>query len=105
MFSSNLETVNIEKIDSVFVPLKESDRLATNCKIGIIEGMRDFNIQHFTKINQTNDKLFMEQIKNQEIKNQQLIMNDNIFTRVFVGGISIFGLYVLYNFLYKSKNK
>lgn len=95
--STNLKPVNLENINGIYVPLKQtSDTTNGSYKI---EGMRDFDIQNFINIHQKNDQRTIN-----ELKDRDLILNDNIFSRVFIGGISFFGLYVLYNFLYKTKN-
>jgi len=93
-----LGTVKLENINGIYVPLKQTDS-NNGYKIENIEGMRDFDIKSFMNINQKIDQKTIN-----ELTDRNLILNDNIFSRIFIGGISFFGLYVLYNFLYKTKN-
>jgi len=93
---SKLEPISLENINGIYVPLKQKDNNADGYKIENIEGMRDFNIQNFININQKIDKKVLNE--------RDLVLNDNIFSRVFVGGISFLGLYSLYILLYKMKN-
>jgi len=95
--NSNLGTINLENIDGVYVPLKQTDNTNDGYKIDNIEGMRDFDIKKFININQRIDQSIID-----SMNTQNLVLNDNIFSRVFVGGISLFGLYVLYGILYKT---
>ena len=98
--TNNLEPVNLENINGIYVPLKQTDNTVNGgYKIENIEGMRDFDIKKFINIHQKTNQITIN-----ELKTHDLILNDNIFSRVFIGGISFFGLYVLYNFLYKTKN-
>jgi hypothetical protein len=96
--NSKLGAINLENIDGVYVSLKQSDNINGGYKIENIEGMRDFDIKNFVNINQKIDQNALN-----DIRKQDLVLNDNIFTRVFIGGISFFGLYVLYSVLYKTK--
>jgi len=95
---SNLELVDLKNINGIYVPLKQTNNTADGYNIGNIEGMRDFDIKNFLNINQKVDQKILD-----ELNGQDLVLNDNIFSRVFIGGISFFGLYVLYIFLYKTK--
>lgn len=96
----NLEPVSLENIKGIYVPLKKTENTSKiGYKIENIEGMRDFDIKNFMNIHQNIDQKTIN-----ELKTRELVLNDNIFSRVFIGGISFFGLYVLYNFLYKTKN-
>lgn len=97
-FSNGDKTdITLEPINNVYVPLKtdENSRFATGLSINSNEGTRVFDIKNFKKIDQ----------KTEPIRKRHLVLNDNIFSRVFVGGISVFGIYILYNLLYKKGGK
>jgi hypothetical protein len=90
---SEKNAINIKAVNGIYVPLKKNEN-----KQKYTEGMSEIDINNFIKINQENEDKYLglNYIKGE----QQLILNDNITTRVFIGGISVFGVYILYKLLY-----
>jgi hypothetical protein len=88
-------SIAIKKIDTVFVPLKETDKHEESWHISSIEGMEDIQFQNFTHIRQR------EGTVPHHSAIQTIVLNDNIMTRLFVGGISAIGIFAVYNLLYK----
>jgi hypothetical protein len=99
VFNSSMNTpltnnIDIKNINGIYVPLKIEDK--NN------EELSDFNINNFIKINQNNN-LGLNDTNNCQLNPpRDLILNDNLSSRFFIGGISAFGLYILYNLLYKK---
>jgi len=93
--TNNLEknAINIKAVNGIYVPLKNNEN-----KQKYTEGLSEIDINNFIKINQkdNDNNLGLNYIKGE----QHLILNDNITTRVFIGGISVFGIYILYKLLY-----
>lgn len=85
--------INIKEINGMYVPLKKKEN---NQKY--TEGMSEIDINNFIKINPKNTDEYLE--LNYSKGEQDLILNDNIATRVFIGGISVFGVYILYKLLH-----
>ncbi len=98
---NNIQPVTIHPINNVYVPLKDNETTSNTSQLKIVtnEGMRDFDIKDFVKVNQKVDQTILNKLK---INN--LILKDNIFSRVFIGGFSICGIYILYNLLYKKRS-
>jgi len=99
--SNERQSVNINLIDGVFVPLKDEKMVAPAglAQVGSIRNEKGFDFEHILRIKQHTDDKTMK-----ELNVKHLVLNDTIFARIFIGGTSIFGLYVLYNLLYR-KNK
>jgi hypothetical protein len=120
--STEKQNVNIELIDGVYVPLrdKDTDKATGVAKIGNIHnegiaransvgddrifrnGMGEkeegFDFKDVLRVKQhTDDKML------KDMNARHLVLNDTPATRIFIGGASILGLYVLYNLLYKKK--
>ena len=92
------QNVNIDLIDGVFVPLKDEETVKPGvAKIGNIENEEGFEFKDVVQINQYTDHNTMN-----ELNVKHLIFDDTPVTRIFIGGVSIFGLYVLFNLLYKK---
>ena len=92
------QNVNIDLIDGVFVPLKNEDPVKPGvAKIVNIENEEGFEFKDVVQINQYADHSTMN-----ELNIKHLIFDDTPVTRIFIGGVSIFGLYVLFNLLYKK---
>jgi hypothetical protein len=90
--AASFTTVDIKRIDDVYVPLKETETDAQRGYISSIEGMKTIDFTDFKEIRQKS---------NLPLKTA-LIVNDNIMTRLFIGGISAIGLVALYKLLYRK---
>ena len=92
------QNVNIDLIDGVFVPLKNEETVKpVVAEISNIENEEGFEFKDVVQINQYTDQNTMN-----ELNVKRLIFDDTPVTRIFIGGISIFGLCVLFNLLYKK---
>ena len=91
--------IMIDKIDNIYIPLKETENICQNGYISSIEGMRDFNIKEFNIIKQNSDVSYINANKKTHLIVE---LNDNIMTRLFIGGISAVGVIAIYNLLYKK---
>jgi len=92
MNTPSTNNIDIKNINGVYVPLKKEDNEEET-----------IDINNFFKLNQNND-LAVNNTNDQfnPTNIQTLILNDNLSSRFFIGGISIVGIYILYNLLYKK---
>lgn len=92
------QNINIDLIDGIFVPLKDKETVKPGvAKIGNIENKEGFEFNDVVQINQ-----YIDHNTTNELTVKHLVFDDTPVTRIFIGGISIFGLYILFNLLYKK---
>jgi hypothetical protein len=98
--SNDKQTVNIDLIDGVYVPLKDEKTVTPHgvAKIVNMQNEEGFEFKDILHVNQRVDSKTMK-----DLRVKHLVMNDTPTARIFIGGVSVFGLYVLYNLLYKKK--
>lgn len=94
------QIVNIDLIDGVYVPLKNEKTVTTHgvAKIGNIHREEGFEFKNIIHVKQNTDNEMMN-----DLHIRHLVLNDTLTARIFIGGTSIFGLYILYNLLYNKK--
>jgi hypothetical protein len=94
------QTVDIELIDGVYVPLKDEKTVDHNgvAKVGNMHSEEGFEFKDILHVKQHTDNKMMD-----DLHVRHLVLNDTLTARIFIGGTSIFGLYVLYNLLYNKK--
>lgn len=100
-YTNNQPPVQIEvkPIKNEYIPLKTTDVQHKTNK-AFIEGMTDNNniIQYIINEQRTEPQKCLQQ---EQQKESQLILKDDITTRLFIGGISVIGLIAFFNLLYK----
>lgn len=94
------QIVNIDLIDGVYVPLKDEKTVTSHgvAKIGNIDKEEGFEFKDILHVKQHADNKMMN-----DLHVRQLVLNDTLTARIFIGGTSILGLYALYNLLYNKK--
>ena len=98
VFTSSMNTpttdnIDIININGIYVPLKKEDN----------NNEETSHINNFIKINQINDLANTnDNYQFNPTPLETLILNDNLSSRIFIGGISVVGIYILYNLLYKK---
>lgn len=88
-------TMTMNKMKNAYVPLKETDTNEQNIKMSVVDYA---TIKQLKTANENFKVMGVEQKRGDNI---QIGVKDTIATNIFVGGISLIGIYILHNLLYK----
>lgn len=92
------KTMSMTKIKNAYTPLKKTDKPVENVKIDL----NDFNsLKQFFLKKDKKENFEVMNITQLEQTPFQIKINDNVTTRIFIGGVSLMAIYVLHNLLYK----
>jgi hypothetical protein len=88
-------TMTMNKMKNAYIPLKETDKNEQNVKMSVVD------YATIKQLKTANENFKVMGGKQKQPSNFRIELKDTMATNIFVGGISLIGIYILHNLLYK----